>query len=151
MRSFLFPLLVMLVLVPAGRPVRPDIQFGERAVLTFPGGLRPANAGQIIEFSVTFLQARVESVSRIPLGWSLESKVRPSWQTTVSGSCASREKALDSLSDLPTITFEVLDLANTGTPFQIEARVTSLMADGLLITRELESSDFILSGDLAIH
>lgn len=118
--------------------------------MTFPK-LRPASAGPIIEFSVTFLQARVDSVSRIPLGWSLESKVRPSWQTTVSGSCHSRGTAVEFLSDLPAITFEVLDLANTGSPFQVEAMVTTMMADGVLVRRELEFSEFIISGDSSIN
>jgi len=148
MRVFLIPLFAVLVLVPAGRADGPGLGVGERGSVSFPN-VSAAAGYRVTAFSLTLVQAHVEGVSQIPLGWSVDVQVEPpvgkgdSWQTTVSGWC-SRGKSLESASDLPSITFQVLDLADTGSPFQVEAMVEMTNEVCWIMRRKLRSSDLIL-------
>jgi len=144
MRAHLIPLLTVLILVPASRAESPSLQFGDRVVVSFPE-LPTRGDGRVIGFSLTLVQANVQSVSRIPPGWSLDLRVRPSWQTTISGSCPSFQTTLSSATELPSVTFKVLDLSQTGARFQLKAEVETVMPGGSIVRRGLTSADLILS------
>jgi hypothetical protein len=124
------------------------VQTGQRLSVAFRP-LELERGERISAFELTVVQGHVQSVSAIPLDWSVFVNVDPSWKAVVSGGSLHGAGALVSAVDLPSLTLQVLDLS-VGPPFGLTAKVDidvegSTTSEHSMFTRTLMPSDLIVS------